>query len=219
MKDLSLSNNQFTSNGYYEKPWKGIEEFTHETLTEMCAIFDQNGFKMTGIEQLYCNQNFPGLATVYREKFNEVSGHHQWFTQGNKSEGAILNHSWLFQRKGFKGEARKQLERIAKKVPILYKVIKIKPKWGLDFSIDWCDKKGNVFEVVHWEWDSFDFNEIFEMKCVAEKLIKQYDWDEVGERFLKQKNEWYDLNFVAQSDWKCNQVGLKSERFNQVIWE
>lgn len=35
---------------------------------------------------------------------------------------------------------------------------------GLDFSMDYADRAGNVFEVLHWEYDGFDFDEVAERK-------------------------------------------------------
>ena len=45
----------------------------------------------------------------------------------------------------------------AKKNNLIYKLIAIRPKWGLDFSIDYVDNEGNAFEIFHWEFDGFDF--------------------------------------------------------------
>lgn len=219
MNDLSVSKNIFTPKGYYTKPWKGLENFQSETINSMCAIFDQNGYKLTDIEQLFCNDNFPGLASKYRLNYDEVSCFYDWIRQPPKRQRAVLNHSWLFQRKGFKLDAEKQLKKLAQKNPILFKVLRIRPKWGLDFSIDWFDRQGNVFEVVHWEWDSFNFLEIEEERKKAEKVILDIDWDNVGQKLLNKKSEWWDLPFKQQSDYKCAYVGLKSERFNDVIWE
>ena len=125
----------------------------------------------------------------------------------------------MFQRKGFAGDAYKEVAKLARKHPILHKVLKIKPKWGLDFSIDWVDRDGNVFEIVHWEWDSFSFIEVLDRKNHAQEIILKTDWEDVGKKLLSKKSEWYSLPFQAQSDYKCHYVGLESERFNDVIWE
>ena len=164
MNDLKLTDNSFISNGYYTQAWKDLDQLSEKTIYEMCAVFDQNGYKMTDIEVLYCNKNFPDLCSKYRPHFDETSCFADWFTQPFKKKGAVLNHSWLFQRKGFGDEAHKEVAKLARRHPILHKVLRIRPKWGLDFSIDWVDRDGNVFEIVHWEWDSFSFNEILHKK-------------------------------------------------------
>ena len=218
MNDLILTPNTFEMNGYYTQGVGMFNHFTEKTFYNMCAIFDQNGYKMTEIEKVYCEINFPKNVKEYRNK-DELSWHTPWMTQEFKREGAILNHCWLFERKGFADEAYRELAELCRKYPILYKVLKIRPKWGLDFSIDWVDRDGNVFEIVHWEWDSFSFAEVIEKKQEAEKIILKTDWEDVGKKLLDTKSEWHSLNFKAQSDYKCNNVGLVSERFNDVIWE
>ena len=125
----------------------------------------------------------------------------------------------MFQRKGFADEAYKEVAKLARRHPILHKVLRIRPKWGLDFSIDWVDRDGNVFEIVHWEWDSFSFSEILHKKEDVQKLIFKTDWEDVGKSLLRKKGEWHSLPFKQQSDYKCAYVGLDSERFNDVIWE
>ncbi len=217
--DLTLTSNSLISNGYYTKAWGGIDQFTEKTIYEICAVFDQNGYKMTDIEILFCNKNFPDLSSKYRPNIEETSCFADWFTQPLKKKGAVLNHSWLFQRKGFAGDAYKEVAKVARRHPILHKVLRIRPKWGLDFSIDWVDREGNVFEILHWEWDSFSFTDTIRMKDDAQKIILNTDWEDVGKHLLNRKEEWHSLPFKQQSDYKCAFVGLESERFNEVIWE
>ena len=54
---------------------------------------------------------------------------------------------------------------------------------------------------------------------MRKKIILKTDWEDVGKKLLDTKSKWHSLNFKAQSDFKCNNVGLVSERFNDVIWE
>ena len=38
-------------------------------------------------------------------------------------------------------------------------------------------------------------------------------------KLIETKSEWHLMPFKEQSDYKCESVGLSSERFNDVIWE
>lgn len=219
MNDLVRTDNNFVMQGCYTESISAINHLSKNTIYEMCSLFDQNGYKMTQVEQMYCSVNFPTKASVYRENTDEISWHTPWMTQEFKEEGAILNHCFLFERKGFAGDAYKELAELAKKYPILYKVLRIRPKWGLDFSMDWVDRDGNVFELVHWEWDTFEFNEIIRKKQHAEKIIRKIDFDKQAKKLIETKSEWHLMPFKQQSDYKCESVGLSSERFNDVIWE
>ena len=135
------------------------------------------------------------------------------------AEGAILNHSLLFERKAYTGQALEQLEYWAKNLPLIHKIIAMRPKWGLDFSMDYVDRKGNAFEVLHWEYDGFDYEEICAVKELVEPKLLAIDWNEAAAYLLKYKHEWHHLEFFAQSDWKCDYFGINKERFKMVIWK
>ena len=95
----------------------------------------------------------------------------------------------------------------------------MRPKWGLDFSMDYVDRTGNAFEILHWEYDSFDYEEICVVKEFAELKIQSIDWADAAKNLIKYKDEWHSLDFFAQSDWKCNYFGIPKERFKMVIWK
>jgi hypothetical protein len=95
----------------------------------------------------------------------------------------------------------------------------MRPKWGLDFSMDWTDAAGNAFEVLHWEYDGFDYEEIQEVKLFMEPIFASIDWQHAGQQLLKRKAEWHHLGFFEQSAWKCRYFNIMPERFKMVIWE
>ena len=126
---------------------------------------------------------------------------------------------FYFERKGFTGGAKEQMVEFAEKCPLVHKVLQIKPKWGLDFSIDYADAEGNVFEVLHWEWDSFDHDEIVEKKKYMDDFLQAQDFDEMALRLLDKKSEWHHLGFFEQSDYKTQFFGIEKERFKMVLWK
>ncbi|ALQ51306.1 hypothetical protein [Nitrosomonas ureae] len=212
MSYIDLSDHQFTPNGYWNQP---LESSKPPTAREL-ALFDQNGYDLTDLEQRYAEVNCV-LAKAHREHRRALKS--PWFTQPERVEGAVLNHSLLFERKGYSGEALEQLEQWAQANPLVYKIIRMRPKWGLDFSMDYVDRAGNVFEVLHWEYDGFDFEEVETRKQQLEPKLAAIDWDDAAASILKLKDQWHHLDFFAQSDWKCNYFGIVKERFKMVIWE
>ncbi len=212
MNYLDLTNNQFTPSGYWNQP---LDSLNPPTAREL-ALFDQNGYDLTDLEQCYAEVNLTP-AKAHREHRRALKS--PWFTQPERVEGAVLNHSLLFERKGYTGEALEQLERWAQTNPLVYKIIRMRPKWGLDFSMDYADRAGNVFEVLHWEYDGFDFDEVEVHKRQLELKLAAIDWDDAAASVLKLKDQWHHLDFFAQSDWKCNYFGIVKERFKMVIWE
>ena len=212
-KMLKHCTSQFDKNGYWCQP---IAKLTFLPTAEDVELFDQNGYDLTRIEQHYASSNDTDFA---RHRSHIVALKKPWFAQPEHViEGPVLNHSLLFERKGYSGAALKQLQHWAHALPLLHKIIAMRPKWGLDFSMDYVDREGNAFEVLHWEWDSFDYDEIQRVKSQVEPKLLNTDWADAAKQLLKRKSEWFDLDFFGQSDWKCKYFGIVKERFKMVIW-
>lgn len=210
---LRLTKNKFNPDGYWSNP---IDKLTFIPTVEDIDLFDQNGYDLTEIEKYYSITND---TSIFSHRSHRSALKQSWFIQDYTNEGAHLNHGLLFERKAYNGSALDQLRYWAKDLPLLYKIISIKPKWGLDFSMDYADRDGNVFELLHWEWDSFSFEEINIVKSAAENIIINIDWKDAASTLLRRKSEWYHLDFFNQSDWKCEYFGISKERFKMVIWQ
>jgi hypothetical protein len=212
MNDLSLLPVEFDAQPYYSNPI----DFKNVPGPESVALFDQNGYDLTDLEIAYSKLN--SNAHSNHRNHTHTALKTQWFSQPLKYQGSVLNHALIFERKGYAGAALDQLQTWAQKNPLLWKVARIRAKWGVDFSIDWADTEGNVFEILHYEYDSFDFEEAQAVKALLEKKFSREDWDHAAQCLLKRKIEWHDLDFFAQSDWKANFFGLGPERFKMVLW-
>jgi hypothetical protein len=210
---LTLTTNVLDPNGFWDKP---VEKLVYLPTTEDLDLFDQNGYDLTLLEQHFAYSNY-AKPKRHREHIRALK--QDWFIQNNKIEGAVLNHSLLFERKGYAGDALKELQLWAKKLPLIYKIIALRPKWGLDFSMDYVDRQGNAFEVLHWEYDGFDYEEVQVRKLQVQAKFATIDWDDAGEQILKHKDQWHHLDFFEQSHWKCDYFGIPRERFKMVAWE
>lgn len=207
---MILADSKFKSEGYFLDPTEDIQ-----TLKDpMCVdLFDQNGYHLTKAEQAFLTVN--GFEPV--ERRHEDCLRQDWLIW-DKREGAHINHSDIFERKGFKGNALEQVLTIAEQNPMLYKLAKMKPKWGIDISIDYTSKDA-VFEVFHYEWDSFDYNAIVEKKEEIEEFVLKQDWDHIAKTLWSKKDEWYDLDFFDQTQWRTDYFNLPPEKFKNIIWE
>lgn len=210
---ISLAKSNFTVKGHWDRP---IDRVLFRPLPSDLDLFDQNGYDLTVLEQRYAEVND---ARPRQHRSHRVAIKQPWFTQEEKLEGAVLNHSLLFERKGYAEAALEQLEQWADELPLVYKIIALRPKWGLDFSIDYVDRQGNAFEVLHWEWDGFDYEEVEAVRQQVEPTLASTDWDDAAQQILKHKDQWHDLDFFSQSEWKCNYFGIPKERFKMVAWE
>lgn len=212
MNDLTRTPYQLDSTAYWNFPidFAGVPE------PDMVELFDANGYDFTELEKLYAtaNQKQTQNHRPHRHTYKQP-----WFEQAIKYEGAVLNHALLFERKGYAGAALNQLLEWTKINPLLHKVAQIRPKWGLDFSIDYADAAGNVFEVLHWEYDGFNYNEIELQRAKHEFKFLNTDWDHAAQQLLRHRDQWYHLDFFSQSNWKCDYFGVDHERFKMVIWK
>lgn len=212
MTNLQLTEFKLNPDPYWRNPisWDQIPR------AHWVSLFDQNGYDLTTIEIEYSKVN--GHAHSEHRNYTHVALKSPWFTQPCTHTGAVLNHALLFERKAYAGEALEQLTTWAARMPLLYKVIQIRAKWGLDFSLDWVDTEGNVFELFHYEFDSFDYEEIANLKPQLEQKFLHMDWPAAAQELIRRKAEWHHLGFFEQSDYKCAFFGLPSERFKMVTW-
>ena len=210
---LAPTNNQFNPDPYFRSP------IFQESIpsTEQTELFDQNGYDLTPLERLYAEVN--GQAGRWHRP-NHYALKRDWFVdEENSVTGAHINHALLFERKGYAGAALAQLEGWARHNNLIYKIIKMRPKWGMDISVDYVDGDGHVFELLHWEYDGFDCQEITSKKIEIEKFLLCVDWDGSAGEMIQRKSEWHHLGFFEQSAWKTKFFGIEKERFKMVLWQ
>ena len=130
---LRLTDNKLDSNGYRDKP---VAKIVYLPTAEDLDLFDQNGYDLTVLEQHFAYGNW-SKPKRHREHIRALK--QDWFTQEDRIEGAVLNHSLLFERKAYAGDALKELKMWARDLPLINKIIALRPKWGLDFSMDYVD--------------------------------------------------------------------------------
>jgi hypothetical protein len=177
-------------------------------------LFDQNGYHLTKAEQAFLVRN--GYEMI--ERRHEDCMRYDWITS-NKKDGAHINHCDLFERKAFKDQALDQIRYVAEEVnPMLWKLVKMKPKWGIDISIDYVSKDA-VFEVFHYEWDGFNYEQVLEKKEEIEQFVVNKDWDDIALLLWNRRHEWINLDFFEQTKWRTDFFGLSPEKFKNVIWD
>lgn len=175
-------------------------------------LFDQNGYNLTESEQSFCKFN----NIVFQVRRHEKVIRNPWFVS-NKRSGVHINHSDLFERKSYSELALEQLKTYSKNNPMLFKLINLKSKWGIDLSLDYVSED-RCFEVFHYEWDSFEFNRVYDKKKEIEEFVLKQDWEHVADIFWRHRNEWNNLDFFGQSEWRTNFLGLSPEKFKMVVW-
>ena len=211
---LHLTDNRFNTDPYWTERIKSVFACPPKEAVE---FFDQNGYDLTKLEQLYAVAN--GANTTRHRNSEHITLRQTWFTDDSPESGPHINHAVMFERKGYSGEALQQLTTWAGYRPQFHKLIAMRPKWGLDFSIDYADREGNVFELLHWEYDGFEYNEIADKKAQMEEFLVNQDWTDRARVMIERKEEWHGLDFFEQSEWKTRFFGIDKERFKMVLWK
>lgn len=204
---IQLTNNQLSTKAYYDQTINhSLDHGPHQI-----RLFAVNGFELCPLEQHYrlANQDVSDSPEALKV---------DWFRQDPVSEGIVLNHSFLLWRCGYQDLAAHQLDQWAQHWPIYHKVRQIKPKWGLDFSIESVSRTGTVFEILHFEHDFFEYPRCYEMQLAYQQLFVSADWLDLAQRVYRRRHEWEHLGFFAQSRWKCEFFGVVPENFGQTIW-
>ena len=142
---------------------------------------------------------------VSDDALNVVLQH--WFTQEEEHPNIFIDHAHILHRFGFSGDALDQLEKESLTNPKLNKLVFTKPKYGLDFAIDWIDES-QVIELFHIELDCRDYDKFCDIVNKLEKYILSAEWNRLGDSFVSRKSEWIDLDEYEQAIYKAKFFGL-----------
>lgn len=179
----------------------GLEQQEYMSLS--MSYFDRDGFELNELEQRLYKHN--GIK-IDEKHLNHVANHFGWIECTSDDPRLIIDHSCMAQRWTYEGEARRGLVQACLERNELRKLLNIKPKWGLDFNLDYIGPD-NCMELVHIECDRNSYDEIMELKYKAEKLILNTDWMQVYKHFNNNKNKWIDMPADDQIEWKVQYVG------------
>ena len=201
----------FTNDPYLRTP---IQRHLVETLP--FKDFDKDGYEVpTPLEHLHYEVNDVELN---REIQYHIAPVQEWYQDTEQSEhGLVLDHCMLLTRYAFAGEAREQIVEVCKNRPILQKLLNIKPKWGIDFSLDYVTHD-IVMEVIHIEQDFDTIEAAQAAKERLESIIDSTDWYDGAMRLYQRKDEWMNLSSDDHSDYKAQFFGWERAFDNKKVF-
>ena len=142
----------------------------------------------------------------------------EWYTDIEESEhGLVLDHCMLLTRYAFAGAAKEQLIEVCKNRPILQKLLNIKPKWGIDFSLDYVTHD-IVMEVIHIEQDFDNLEAAEAARERLEKIIDNTDWYDGAIKLWSKRDEWVNLSSDDHSDYKAQFFGWARAFDNRKVF-
>lgn len=209
MINLRKSTASLNPKNSWDLPIDDNFHFSHNCLKN----FDQNGYDLTSLEREYAIVNGAPLITDgWRSAVKQP-----WF-ECDSINGPHIDHAYLYERKTFSGAALDQMLMFAEKIPLAYKVIRLRAKWGIDVSIDYVSKE-HAFELFHYEWDDFNLDNVLDKQYEVEKIILNTDWDDAARTLIRRKDEWHHLDYSGQDKFKSDFYGLSPDRYFLVAWD
>lgn len=202
---------EFTNSPYLTKP---IQQLDAETLP--LRDFDKDGYEVPApLELAYYRANDVIMNTEIQYHIAPVQ---EWYADMSLSEhGLVLDHCMILTRYALAGEAREQLETVSKNRPIVNKLLSIKPKYGIDFSLDYVTHDV-IMEVIHIEQDFTTLEEANEAKEKLEHIIDTTDWYQGVIDLQRKKHEWENLSSDDHSDYKAQFFGWHRAFDNKKVF-
>ena len=189
---------------------KAVENLSKEDF----QYFDKDGFELNLAERkFYSAMNFPINYPI----LNHTCWQEPWFIL--EDDTLFLDHSLILHRCSYSGQAQEQINKIAKDTPQARMLLQARQKWGYDFDLNALAPTGEVFEVLHIEYDNIDYNTFQDRLIYAEYMIRHTDWKDAAQRIWNKRDEWKSLKGFEQNHWKANfLIGWsKSETLEKAI--
>jgi len=168
--------------------------------SEDFRYYDKDGFELNLAEQKFYAAmclpiNYPCL--------NHTCWQEPWFELESSNFNIILDHAVFLCRCSYEGEAEEQLKELKRSVPTADYLLRTRRKWGFDFALDAVSESRTVYEVLHVEYDNYDYEEFKNRMICFEYMIRHTDWRDAAKRIWEQKDQWQNLQGFDQNNWKA----------------
>lgn len=189
------------------------DEPIYDIVAEDFKFYDKDGFELNQAEQKYYRLS---RHPVDHPILNHTCWQEPWFELENKNSKLILDHCMILHRCNYSGNAHYQLTKIKKEIPEAEWLLSTKQKWGFDFALDSTDAQGNIFEVLHIEYDNYDYDQFVNRMIHFDYQVRHIDWHDVSKQIINRQDEWKNLTGFTQNDWKANFIlGWKRAEYTE----
>jgi hypothetical protein len=133
---------------------------------------------------------------------NHTCWQEPWFKLEKDNADLILDHSLILHRANYVGLALEQLKSLKNIIPQADLLIRTRQKWGFDFALDAVAPNGTIYEVLHIEYDSNDYDTFSGQLINFDWTVRHTDWHDSARRIWEQREQWLPLKGFEQNHWK-----------------
>jgi hypothetical protein len=169
-----------------------------EVAAEDFRYYDKDGFELNKAEQKFYQAN--QLPVI--DCLNHLCWQETWFELENRENDLILDHSMFLCRANYDGPARDQLLELKSTIPTADLLLRTRQKWGFDFALDAVSEDGTVYEVLHVEYDNYDYDRFGNEILMFDYRVRHTDWVDSALLIWKKRDEWQHLTGFEQNHWK-----------------
>jgi hypothetical protein len=185
----------------------------YDIVADDFKFYDKDGFELNQAEQKYYGMM---KHPINHPILNHTCWQEPWFELEYKDIGLILDHSMILHRSRYEGHAAYQLSKIKKDIPGANWLLDTPQKWGFDFALDAVAPDGRIYEVLHVEYDNYDYDKFSNMVIRFDHTVRHTDWRDAARQVLAHEDDWKNLTGFAQNDWKANfLVGWKRAEYTE----
>ena len=161
--------------------------------------YDKDGFELNIAERkFYSAMGFPINTPI----LNHTCWQEPWFELETDTLGLILDHSMFLCRCSYEKEAADQLRELKETNPLADYLLQTKRKWGFDFALDAVATDGTVYEVIHVEYDNYNYDAFRTRMINFEWTVRHTDWIDAAKRIWDHRDQWQPLQGFDQNHWK-----------------
>lgn len=162
--------------------------------------YDKDGFELCSAEQkFYAAMQYP----INYPCLNHTCWQEPWFELEKGVDNLILDHSLFLCRCNYDKAALDQLTELKGKFPLADLLIRTRRKWGFDFALDTVSPDGTVYEILHVEYDNYDYENFKNRMIHFEWIVRHTDWHDAAKRIWAQRDSWQHLQGFEQNNWKA----------------
>jgi len=165
--------------------------------------YDKDGFELNCAEQkFYSAMNHP----IQYPLLNHTCWQEPWFELEHHNLNLILDHSMFLCRCSYNGEALEQLKEFKKSMPTADYLIQTRAKWGFDFALDAVSADGTLYEVLHVEYDNYDYDHFKNRMLQFDYTVRHTDWQDAAKHIWDTRESWQTLQGFEQNHWKASNL-------------